>query len=88
VGFLVAVFALVMGAGKIQAGIITIDLLKAPMNTAGGAKSTGMYDLASIYSVPGGFGVSFLIPPLPLDAPRWGDSVAGLFNPKEVADKG
>lgn len=83
---LFVVVALGTWAGHVRAGIVTFDFSKAPMNTAGSGKSTGLYNLVSIYRVPGGFGVSFLIPPVPLNAPKWGDSVAGIFNPKQTAD--
>jgi hypothetical protein len=47
------------------------------MGVDGNTQSTGIYDLVSIDRVPGGFGVTFLLPQCPLHAPRWGDSVAG-----------
>jgi hypothetical protein len=79
-GLLVAVVALGMWAGPARAGFVTVDLSQAPNNMAKGIKSTGKYNLFSIYDIAGGgFGVAFLLPPVPLDLPRGGTNILN-FN--------
>jgi hypothetical protein len=59
-----------------------MDLTQAPNNSAKGFKSTGKYQLVDIYRIAGGgFGVSFLLPPIPLDLPRGGTDLLN-FNQK------
>jgi hypothetical protein len=80
VGFLVAVLTLGMCVAPAQAGFLKVDLSQAPNNSAKGFKSTGQYNLLSIYPVTGGgFGVAFLLPPVPLDLPRGGTDLLN-FN--------
>ena len=61
---------LCLTVSQVRGGVISINLDN--MHTAFNRTSTGVYDPVDIYSVPGGFGVAFLLPPVPLNVPRGG----------------
>jgi hypothetical protein len=62
-------------ATRVRADVLTYNLSNT--TTAKGDTSTGVYNPLSIYSEPGGFGVAFLLPPLPLSLPLGG---GGFFS--------
>ncbi len=68
--------ALAIGsATQARAGVLTYNLSNT--TTAKGDTSTGKYNPLSIYSEPGGFGVAFLLPLVPLSLPLGG---GGFFT--------
>jgi hypothetical protein len=71
-----AAAAIVLDTGA-RADVLTFNLSKTP--TAKGDTSTGLYNPLSIYTEPGGFGVAFLIPPVPVPLPRGGGGNNSVF---------
>src|SRR5262245_12304810 len=68
--------------GQSWAGVVTFAQdPKHEFKSPGGATitSTGTYDPVNIYSVPGGFGVAFLLPPVPVEIAR-GGLRGGIIN--------
>jgi hypothetical protein len=70
---LFAVLVMAFWVGPTQADTITTNFFTDnkspnPGNAANGFTSTGRSSAVSIYPIPGGFGVAFLVPPVPSDA--------------------
>jgi hypothetical protein len=71
---LAAIFTLGLDA---RADVVTLGVSNTP--SAGGYTSTGVYNPLSIYSEPGGYGVAFLLPPVPLALPLGGGGSTSAF---------
>lgn len=69
--------AVCVATGPLEGAII--KLAPDATHMALGRRATGVYDPLDIYAVPGGFGLAFLLPPLPLETPR-GGTMGGLID--------
>jgi hypothetical protein len=74
---LLALAAVVILGKDARADVLTYNLSNTP--TAKGDTSTGVYNPLSLYSEPGGFGVAFLLPPVPIALPLGGGGASSAF---------
>jgi hypothetical protein len=69
--------AMISSAAMTAEASLSFNLSNTP--TAKGDTSTGIYAPLDIYSEPGGFGIAFLLPPVPLSLPPVGGGNTGTF---------
>jgi len=82
---LVGALAIVGAAQFAHGGVVTMQIPQAAPTTFTFPNgftytSTNTYRPVDVYRAPGGFGVAFLFPPIPLDQPLGGLGAAGAVN--------